>query len=129
MRAKAKNVFFTGKDCAKSKKDDLAKHEIFPDHRRSTLLPKRQIGLRDCERSREVGDYRLYVDRVDASVMTYGRFHTRKPSRSVKEQRPGFTGLVKRVDTVVETRVVVVDMVTFSVLEICSVIDFLVLYL
>ena len=41
--------------------------------------------------------------------MTYERFHTRKPSRSVKEQRPGFTGLVKRVDTVAETRVVVVD--------------------
>ena len=53
----------------------------------------------------------------------------------MKEQRPGFTGLVKRVDIVAETRVVVVDtwgdtcMVTFSVLEICSVIDFLVLYL
>ena len=43
VHAKAKNVFFTGKDCAKSKKDDLAKHEIFPDHRRSTLLPKRQM--------------------------------------------------------------------------------------
>ena len=69
--------------------------------------------------------------------MTYERFHTRKLSRSVKEQHPGFTGLVKWVDTVAETRVVVVDtwawgdtcMVTFSVLEICSVIDFLVLYL
>ena len=53
----------------------------------------------------------------------------------VKEQRPRFTDLVKRVDTVAETRVVVVDtygntyMVTLSVLEICSVIDFLVLYL
>ena len=55
----------------------------------------------------------------------------------MKEQRPGFIGLEKRVDTVAETRVVVVDtwpwgdtcMVTFSVLEICSVIDFLVLYL
>ena len=43
VHAKAKSVFFTGKDCAKSKKDDLAKHEIFPDHRRSTLLPKRQM--------------------------------------------------------------------------------------
>ena len=43
VHAKAKNVFFTGKDYAKSKKDDLAKHEIFPDHRRSTLLPKRQM--------------------------------------------------------------------------------------
>ena len=69
------------------------------------------------------------------TVMTYERFHARKPSRSVKEQRPGFIGLVKRVDTVAKTRVVVVDawgdtcMVTFSVLEICSVIDFLVLYL
>ena len=81
------------------------------------------------------------MDRVDASEElspdSYERFHTRKPSRSVKEQRPGFIGLEKRVDTVAETRVVVVDtwpwgdtcMVTFSVLEICSVIDFLVLYL
>ena len=98
-------------------------------------------GLRDCERSREVGDYRPYADRVDTSEAlspdSYERFHTRKPSTSVKEQRPGFTGLVKRVDTVAETRVVMVDtwgntcMVTFSdsVLEICSVIDFLVLYL
>ena len=49
---------------------------------------------------------------------------------TVKEQRPGFTGLVKRVDTVAETRVVVVDtwgdtcMVTFSVLDICSVFRF-----
>ena len=43
VHAKAKNVFFAGKDCAKSKKDDLVKHEIFPDHRRSTLLPKRQM--------------------------------------------------------------------------------------
>ena len=49
----------------------------------------------------------------------------------MKEQRPGFTGLVKRVDTVAETRVVVMDtcMVTFSVLEICSMNNFLVLYL
>ena len=51
-------------------------------------------GLRDCERSREVGDYRLYVDRVDASETlspdSYERFRTRKTSRSVKEQRPGF---------------------------------------
>ena len=48
----------------------------------------------------------------------------------VKEQRPGFTGLVKQVDTVAETRVVVVDMdmVKFSVLRQC-VLDFLVLYL
>ena len=70
-------------------------------------------GLRHCERSREVGDYRLYVDRVDASEAlspdSYERFHSRKPSRSVKEQRPGLTGLVKRVDIVAETRVVVVD--------------------
>ena len=57
-------------------------------------------------------------------------------SESKRSPRPGFnTGLVKRVDNVVETRVVVVDtrcdtcMVTLSVLEICSVIDFLVLYL
>ena len=60
-------------------------------------------GLRDCERSREVGDYRPCVDHVDASEAlspdSYERFHTRKPSRSVKEQRPGFAGLVKRVDT------------------------------
>ena len=44
-----------------------------------------------------------YVDRVDASEAlspdSYERFHTRKPSRSVKEQRPGFIGLEKRVDT------------------------------
>ena len=50
--AKAKNVFFTGKDCAKSKKDDLAKHEI-------DVTAEAPDGLRDCERSREVGDYRL----------------------------------------------------------------------
>ena len=42
---------------------------------------------------------------------------------TVKGQRPGFTGLVKRVDTVTETRVVVVNtwgdtcMVTFSDLQ------------
>ena len=41
--AKAKNVFVTGKDCAKPKKDNLAKHEISANHRRSTLLPKRQM--------------------------------------------------------------------------------------
>ena len=67
-------------------------------------------GLRGCERSCEVGDYRPCVDRVDASEAlspdSYERFHTREPSRSVKEQCPGFTGLVKRVDTVAETRVV-----------------------
>ena len=43
VHAKAKNVFVTGKNCAKSKKDDLAKHEISADHRRSTLLPRRQM--------------------------------------------------------------------------------------
>ena len=46
----------------------------------------------------------------------------------VKEQRPGFSGLIKWVDTIAETKVVVVDiwgdtciMVTFSVLGICTV--------
>ena len=43
VHAKAKNVFVTRKDCAKPKKDDLAKHEISADHRKSTLLPKRQM--------------------------------------------------------------------------------------
>ena len=43
VHAKAKNVFVTGKDCAKPKKDDLAKHDISADHQRSTLLPKRQM--------------------------------------------------------------------------------------
>ena len=36
VHAKAKNVFVTGKDCAKPKKDDLAKHEVSADYRRST---------------------------------------------------------------------------------------------
>ena len=53
------------------------------------------------------------MDRVDASEAlspdSYERFHMRKPSRSVKKQRPGFIGLEKRVDIVAETRVVVVD--------------------
>ena len=40
---KANNVFVTGKDCAKPKNDDLAKHEISANHRRSTLLPKHQM--------------------------------------------------------------------------------------
>ena len=39
--AKAKNVFVSGKDCTKPKKDNLAKHESSADHRRSTTV-KRQ---------------------------------------------------------------------------------------
>ena len=42
MHAKAKNVFVTRKDCAKPK-DDLAKHNISANHRRSMLLLKRQV--------------------------------------------------------------------------------------
>ena len=37
---KAKNVFITGKDCAKPR--NTWQNEISVDHRRSTLLPKRQ---------------------------------------------------------------------------------------
>ena len=36
----------------------------------------------------------------------------------MKEQRPGFTGLVKRVDTVAETRVVVVDLYHGDILSV-----------
>ena len=61
MHAKAKNVFVTGKD-------DLAKQEISADHQRSTLLLKRHM---DCERSREVSDYRPYADYVDASEAVF----------------------------------------------------------
>ena len=51
---------------------------------------------------------------------------------TVKEQCPGFTGLVKRVDTVAETRVVVVDLYhgdVLSVGDLQCLLDFLVLYL
>ena len=43
VHVKANNVFVTGKDCAKPKKVDLAKHDISADHWRSTLLSKRQV--------------------------------------------------------------------------------------
>ena len=36
----------------------------------------------------------------------------------MKEQRPGFTGLVKRVDTVAETRIVGVDLYHGDVLSV-----------
>ena len=41
IEAKAKNVFVSGKECTKPKKDNLAKHESSADHRRSTTV-KRQ---------------------------------------------------------------------------------------
>ena len=40
--AKAKNVFVSGKDCTKPKKDDLAKHETSTDHRRSATVKRQQ---------------------------------------------------------------------------------------
>ena len=40
--AKAKNIFVSGKDCSKPKKDDLAKHETSADHRRSTTVKRQQ---------------------------------------------------------------------------------------
>ena len=109
VHAKAKNVFVTWKDCAKPKKDDFAKHEISADHRISTLLPKHQM------------DFVTANDHVKSAIIAQ--------MRTVL--------LVKRVDTVAETRdrVVVVDTwgdtckVTFCVGDLQCVIDFLVLYL
>ena len=59
VHAKAKNVFVTGKDCAKPKKDDLAKHEIFADHRRLTLLSKHQM------------DFVTANDHAKSAIMTH----------------------------------------------------------
>ena len=42
VNAKASNVFATGKDASRPKKDDLTKHHNSADHRRSVALPKRQ---------------------------------------------------------------------------------------
>ena len=43
VHVKAKNMFVTRKDYAKPKKDDLTKHEISANHRRSSLSLKCQI--------------------------------------------------------------------------------------
>ena len=61
VHAKAKNVFVTRKDCAKPKKDDLAKHEISANHRRSMLLPKCQM------------DFVTANDHVKSAIITHMR--------------------------------------------------------
>ena len=64
--------------------------------------------LRHCERSCEVCDYRPHADRVVASSRQLRTLSYEEAFKiwTVKEQRPGFTGLVKWVDIVAETRVV-----------------------
>ena len=104
-------MFVTGKNCTKPKMDDLAKHEISPEIDITAEAPD---GLHDCERSSEVGDYRPYADHVDARSAVCRQLRTLSYEEAfkiwtVKEQRPGFTGLVKRVDTIAETRVLVVE--------------------
>ena len=73
VHAKAKNVFVTGKDCAKPNKDDLGKTRDICRPPEIDVAAEAPDGLRDCERSREVGDYRPYVDRVDASEALVSR--------------------------------------------------------
>ena len=129
VHAKAKNVFVTGKDCAKPKKHNLAKHEISADHRRSTLLPKRQMN--DHAKSAIITQMQTVLTQAKHSLPTVKNAFIRGTLLD------GFAGLVKRVETVAETRdrVVVVDtwgdtcMVTFCVGDLQCVIDFLVLYL
>ena len=48
-------------------KDDLAKHEIFPDHWRSTFLPKRQMDFVTANDHAKSAIIAYNVDRVDAS--------------------------------------------------------------
>ena len=73
VHAKAKNVFVTGKDCAKPKKDDLAKHEISADHRRSTLLPKRQMDFVTANDHAKSAIITGLVNRVDTVTETRDR--------------------------------------------------------
>ena len=73
VHAKAKNVFVTRKDCAKPKKDDLAKHEISADHRKSTLLPKRQMDFVIANDQAKSAIIAQSVDRVDASKALVSR--------------------------------------------------------
>ena len=111
MHANAKNVFVTGKDCAKPKKDDLAKHEISANHRRSTLLPKHQM------------DFVTANDHAKSAIIAHMRTVLAQAKHYLLTVKNAFTrGLVKWVDTV-RVMPVVVDtcMVMFSVLEICSV--------
>ena len=42
IAAKANNIFVTGKDSSKPKKDDLTKHQQSLDHRRAVVLPKQR---------------------------------------------------------------------------------------
>ena len=45
VNAKAANVFATGKDASRPKKDDLTKHHNSADHRRSVALPKVELQM------------------------------------------------------------------------------------
>ena len=102
VHAKAKNVLVTGKDCAKSKKDNLAKHEISADHRRSALLPKRQmdfVTVNDHAKSAIIAHMRTVLTQAKHCQLRMLSYKEAFKIWTLKEQRPGFTGLVKRVDS------------------------------
>ena len=65
---KRKNIFVSGKDYTKPKKDELAKHESLAGHRRSTTAE----GVRQCdhngERRCESSRYRLDAHRTDPGL-------------------------------------------------------------
>ena len=106
------------------------------DHRKSTLLPKHQMDFvtaNDHAKSAIIAQMRTVLTQAKHSLPTVKDAFI----RGTLQDLDGFTGLVKRVDIVAETRdrVVVVDtwgdtcMVTFCVGDLQCVIDFLVLYL
>ena len=93
--------------------------------------------VNDRAKSAIIAHMRTVLTQVKRCLLTVNNVSYEEAFKicTVKEQHPGFTGLVKRVDTVAETRVVVVDtwgdtcMVTFSVLEICSVCSIFLFYI
>ena len=130
VHAKAKNVFVTGKDCTKPKKDDFAKHKISADHWRLTLLPKHQMDFVTASVTAN--------DHAKSAIITKMQTVLTKAKHCLPTVKNTFMqGSLQDLDgdevaswihSFSETgrqchRVVVVDtcVVTFSVLEICSV--------
>ena len=137
VHAKAKNVFVTRKDCAKPKKiwQNTRYLPTTGDRRYCRSARDRWTrSLRTITRSLRLspicGPRRHKRSIVSQQLRTLSYEEAFKIC-TVKEQRPGFTGLVKQVDTVAETRVVVglYHGDILSVGDLQCVLDFLVLYL
>ena len=118
-------MFVTVKDCTKPKKDDLAKHEISAEHQRSTLLLNHQMDFVIV--SVTANDHaKLAIIAQLQTVLTQPNHCLRTFIRGSLQDLDG-EETVSRIHWFSETdghcRRIVVDacVVTFSVLEICSV--------